>query len=175
MRQNNAGGQPRKKGGDKLAKVRTAAVALVLILGVLLLTGCGLTVGSDTEAQRIRAQAELERQRSENRQIEREQAHRQALETLPLVVAIIGGLLATAIAGGVIVWQMRQPPRPAQAAQQPQAPAALPAVNVFVLQPGQGSGRRADQWRGLQAEAERLGLAGGNRGEVIVYDDRQRL
>lgn len=151
---------------------RQAAILAGLALVGLLLGGCGLTVGSDTEAQRIRAQAELERQRSENRQIEREQAHRQALDVLPYVILIGGGLLLAGF-GGLLWWDLRRRPAPvAQAAQQPQAP-ALPTINVILLQPGQGSGRRADQWRELQAEAKRLGLGSGAK-EVIVYQDDQR-
>jgi hypothetical protein len=95
-------------------------VVSVLALGAVTLGGCesadnAAARRANAESSLVRAEAEAYARRVAADESRRENGHQRALETLPFVVLILGGLLLAAF-GAFIVWdRVRQTPRSPQA------------------------------------------------------------
>jgi hypothetical protein len=97
--------------------------ALVLILAVVVLTGCAEvdnaaarraaaessleTARAQAYAERVRADSQAAGERSLVRQAERDAAHQRVLELLPFLALIIGGLVLVGFAG-LVFWDLRR-------------------------------------------------------------------
>lgn len=105
-----------------MARFLTAGLALVLVLGlgVVALTGCDSPAAQRERARAERIQAEAlayQRQvqadtqaaaeRANVRQMERDAAHQRALETLPYV-ALIGGGVVLILIVALMFWDLRR-------------------------------------------------------------------
>lgn len=152
-----------------------AGLVIVAVVGVALLGGCeGVTLGSqDRQAQRLAAQAELARaeaeadsERAAARQMERDAAHQRALDVLPFVIAIGGGVVIV-LGLGLVAWDVRTS-RPAHAGA---ADLAILAElrRLAELQERQGRRERAI----LRVLAGRPVLPEG-RGPVTIYPEGGR-
>ena len=141
-----------------------AILALVIIGAGALLTGCESADNAaarrlSEESARVRAEAEAYQVRASVRQMERDASHERALETLPFVLAIGGGVLVLAL-GGFVVWDLRG----RQMAQPPAAmidPVMLAYLDRLRLE-------QAQQWRVL-AHVARDGAR-----DVVVYEEGGR-
>jgi len=138
--------------------VRGTAVVFVLLafvsfaLGLVLLDASG--AGERARADRLVAAAQLEIARADAAAVRAaadrasaEQAHRHAMELVPVVVAVVGGLLLAALVL-FLVWDVRCERRAAAA--------ALPVVRVLVLPVVMSGESRADYWRSVSAAAAQV-------------------
>ena len=169
------------KGGDTVRQILTVVLVLAALAGlILVLVGCesadnAVARRAEAEAAARRAEAEAYQQRqaadtaaaaerSAIRQAERNAAHQRALETLPYLVAIGGGILVLVLTG-LVVWDLRSRP-PAQP-----DPALLFYLDRLRLD---GAKRDRELWHAL-AELSRRGLPSGDNGRgVVIYDNRRQ-
>ena len=127
---------------------------------------------AEAEAYQTRQQADTAAasERAAIRQMERDAAHERALEMLPYVLVLVGGLLLAAL-GGLLFWDLRQR-------------AYQPAPHLAELRQLQRQLERLEEYRQLDAEhrnrlvwhvlaqsSRRGELPAGDR-RVTVYDDR---
>jgi hypothetical protein len=161
-----------------MTRLLAAILALLMVAGlaVLALGGCesadnAAARRASEEAARVRAEAEAYQQRQAAdvqaaaeraaiREAARQAGHERALETLPYVLAIGGGLLLAGL-GLLLFWDLRRQAQPAGT-----DPALLLYLDRLRLQ-------QAEQWRAIATLARRS-LPSGDEGEVIIYSNRQR-
>ena len=149
--------------------------AVLTILGLVVLAGCDSPAAQRerARAERVRAEAiayqqqvqadtQAAAERANVRQMERDAAHQRALETLPYVV-LIGGGVGVALVLVLMFWDLRRA-RPA---------AADPGLLFYLERLHLDQAERDRQlWRAI-AHLDRRALAGvDDRREVTVYPDR---
>ena len=159
-----------------MVRLLLAILALVSIgVGGILLTSCesadnaaarrlseeSARARAEAEAYQVRAAADAAAasERASTRQMERDASHERALETLPFVLAIGGGVLVLAL-GGFVVWDLRG----RQMAQPPAAmidPVMLAYLDRLRLE-------QVQQWRVL-AHVARDGAR-----DVVIYEEGGR-
>ena len=150
-----------------------AILALVSIgVGGILLTSCesadnaaarrlseeSARARAEAEAYQVRAAADsaAASERASVRQMERDASHERALETLPFVLAIGGGVLLLVLAG-LVAWDLRSRQAPASTVD----PVLLAYLDRLQLE-------QAQQWRVL-AHVARDGAR-----DVVVYEEGGR-
>jgi outer membrane murein-binding lipoprotein Lpp len=125
-------------------------------------------IRAEAEAYQVRLQADVDAaaERANVRQMERDAAHQRALETLPYLVAIGGGILVLVLAG-LVFWDLRGSGPPGRRAVATTDPALLLLLERQRLE-------QAQLWHAI-AWLDRRSLSAGEHGrEVIVYTDRQQ-
>ena len=148
-----------------------AILALVSIgVGGILLTSCesadnaaarrlseeSARARAEAEAYQVRAAADAAAasERASTRQMERDASHERALETLPFVLAIGGGVLLLVLAG-LVAWDLRSRQAPASTVD----PVLLAYLDRLQLE-------QAQQWRVLAHVARRDAVSSGREVEI---------
>jgi hypothetical protein len=111
---------------------------------------------NDSAANLERARADAYAQKLAADTTAADRAHERALETLPFVLAVGGGIVLLVVAG-LVFWDLRQQPRQVD-----------PALLLYLER------QRLDQvqmWRAIAALERRSLPAGENRGEVTIFNN----
>ena len=155
-----------------------ALAVLVLVIGMVILSGCASADSeaarrANAEAARVRAEAEAYQvrqqadakaaaERANIRQMERDAAHQRTMETLPFVLAIVGGLVLAGLAG-LMVWDLRR-----------QATVTDPRLLVLLerLQLDQTE-RDRRIWQAIAHLNRRTLPDGDSTWEVVIYPDKE--
>jgi len=169
-------------GGETMSKVLVLVAVAGLVL-VLVLAGCvsednaaarraaeeSARVRAEAEAYQVRAAADAAAasERASTRQMERDASHERALETLPFVLAIGGGVLLLVLAG-LVAWDLRSRQAPAS---------TVDSGMLFYLERHERRLLELERaaWHAVATAQRSAALEPAERGGrgVVVYDEKQ--